>query len=143
MALTGKFIFERDKITTKITKKDITSDRTQYNKHTSAATMQNALHGDLPFSASGQTLLTILALSYPNNLSINIINKVKSAWLKTTVKYSCFVTRSEGPEGDKEKEMKVMRNGLNSQIESPKAICGMQEGIIVTWQAPHLVFHGA
>ena len=82
--MVSKFVFERDKLTTKITKttKDITPDR--YNNCTSAATIQNALHRDLPFSASRRTLSAILSLSYPNDLSLYTIDKVKTAWMSAT-----------------------------------------------------------
>jgi hypothetical protein len=159
-----KFIFERDKLTMKITKttKDITPDR--YNNCTSAATIQNALHRGLPFSASGRTLSAILSLSYPNDLSLYTIDKVKTAWTKTTVKYSradrsyevCLrsvcsfylltlvqallqeVTDLKKKVGDLDEKAKA----TNARIESLEATRGTQEGIMTTWQAAHLVFHG-
>jgi seryl-tRNA synthetase len=90
MAPKSIFRFERSKLTTKTTKttKEVTLDGTQYDKHTSAATIQNALHEDLPVSASGRTLQAILSLSHPNQLSSYSVDEVKFAWGKTTVKYS-------------------------------------------------------
>jgi len=40
--------------------------------------------------------------------------------------------------GNLEEEVK----GLDLRIESLEATRGMQEGIMTTWQAAHLVFHG-
>ena len=145
-----KFVFERDKITTKTTKttKDTTSNR--YNDCTSAATIQDALHRDLPFSTSGRTLSTILSLSYPDDLSLYTVNKVKTAWMKTTVKYS-RANRSYEVRLDlicsfylltfvQDLLQEVM--DLKKRIEALEATHGVQEGIMTTWQAAHLVFHG-
>jgi hypothetical protein len=84
------FRFERSKLTTKTTKttKEVTLDGTQFNKRTTAAAIQNALHNNLPVSASGRTLQALLSLSYPDQLSSYSVEEVRFAWGRTTVKYS-------------------------------------------------------
>ena len=81
------FRFERSKLTTK-TMKEVTLDGTQYGKHTSAVTIQNTLHEDLPVSTSGRTLQALLSLSYPDQLVSYSVNEAKFAWGRTTIKYS-------------------------------------------------------
>jgi len=90
MAPKSIFKFERSKLTTKTTKtiKEVTFNGTDYNKHTSATTIQNALHNDLPVTTSGRTLRALLSLSYPEQLYSYSVNEVKFAWGRTTVKYS-------------------------------------------------------
>src|SRR5882724_2101014 len=90
MAPKSIFKFEWSKSTTKTTKmiKEVALNGSEYNKHTSAATIQNALHNDLPVSTSRKTLRALLSLSYPEQSSSYSVNEVKFAWGRTTVKYS-------------------------------------------------------
>jgi hypothetical protein len=86
------FTFVRSKLETKMRdfQRRVYLNGDIYHANVAAATLQNALVGNIPVSHSGRTLAEILNLSHPNNLSQYTVDSVvrELGWAGVVVRYS-------------------------------------------------------